>query len=66
MLFMMDFEALLRKIGSFGPFQKRLCLYLVLSSIPNGYLVLSIVFVGVTPPHRCYIEELDGMFNMMM
>ncbi|CAK8690866.1 unnamed protein product [Clavelina lepadiformis] len=56
----MTYEKILKKVGSFGRYQKWLCFYLFLSSVPNGYLVLSIVFAGLTPPHRCYVPELDG------
>ena len=57
---MKSYEKLLDQVGSFGTFQKRLCLYLIISSIPNGYFALSIVFVGIAPPHRCYVDKVEG------
>nr|CAB3266153.1 solute carrier family 22 member 4-like [Phallusia mammillata] len=54
----MSYEDDLNEVGGFGSFQKWLCFYLVLSSIPNGYLVLCIIFTGYKPDHRCRIPDL--------
>uniref|UniRef100_F6YLB5 Major facilitator superfamily (MFS) profile domain-containing protein n=1 Tax=Ciona intestinalis TaxID=7719 RepID=F6YLB5_CIOIN len=55
----MSYEDILKAVGGFGRYQKLLTLLLVVSGIPNGYLVLTIVFVGMTPPHRCCVPGIE-------
>ncbi|XP_078490283.1 solute carrier family 22 member 21-like isoform X2 [Ciona intestinalis] len=55
----MSCENVLKDVGGFGRYQKLLTFFLVVSSIPNGYLVLTIVFVGMTPPHRCCVPGIE-------
>ena len=51
----------LKKVGNFGFFQKRaLFALLSVACCCNSIVVLCSVFVVYTPPHRCFIPELDG------
>ena len=53
-------EELLKKVGTFGRFQKRSLFAIYATSLfCSGIIVICSVFVVYTPPHRCYIAELD-------
>ncbi|KAJ8015162.1 hypothetical protein DPEC_G00023280 [Dallia pectoralis] len=57
---MRDYEEIISIIGEWGPFQKLLFLFLSLSSIPNGYVGMAMIFVADIPAHRCRIPWLNS------
>uniref|UniRef100_A0A8C7P2V3 Major facilitator superfamily (MFS) profile domain-containing protein n=1 Tax=Oncorhynchus mykiss TaxID=8022 RepID=A0A8C7P2V3_ONCMY len=56
---MKDYEEITSFLGEWGPFQKVIFLLLSLSSIPNGYVGMAMVFLADIPPHRCRIPQLN-------
>ncbi|XP_076813851.1 solute carrier family 22 member 4-like isoform X1 [Clavelina lepadiformis] len=52
-------ENLLAPLAKFGSFQTRVVIVAYLTAIVAGPNVWMTVFVVYTPPHRCYIPELD-------
>ncbi|CAK6976291.1 organic cation/carnitine transporter 2 [Scomber scombrus] len=52
---MTDYEAATAFLGEWGRFQQQVFLLLCLSTVPNGYTGMSIVFLADTPPHRCVV-----------
>ncbi|KAK7881815.1 hypothetical protein WMY93_030224 [Mugilogobius chulae] len=50
---MSDFRQILKEIGEFGLFQKRLVAALCLPTFFTGFDVISQVFVGLSFPHHC-------------
>ncbi|XP_077448472.1 organic cation/carnitine transporter 2-like [Stigmatopora argus] len=57
-----DYEADTAFLGDWGPFQRRLCLLLCITMIPNGYGSLVVIFVADTPSHRCLVPM--GALNL--
>ena len=58
-------EKLLKKVGTFGWFQKRLVGTAIFSSMFSASMIVACgVFVVYTPPHRCYIPEIDDDANL--
>ncbi|XP_039273477.2 solute carrier family 22 member 4-like [Styela clava] len=57
----MSYDDILNSIGGWGKYQKWICLLLTLSTIPNGYFTMILVFTSKTPEHRCRIPEIDGL-----
>ena len=58
-------DELLKKVGNFGLFQKKLVASITFSSLFSAsMLVVCNVFVVYTPPHRCYIPEIDENANL--
>ncbi|XP_070699277.1 organic cation/carnitine transporter 2-like [Pempheris klunzingeri] len=52
---MTDYEASVAFLGEWGRFQQQVFFLLCLTTVPNGFSGLSIVFLADTPPHRCFI-----------
>ncbi|XP_040907432.1 solute carrier family 22 member 5-like [Toxotes jaculatrix] len=52
---MTDYEAATAFLGEWGSFQQQVFFLLCLSTVPNGFAALSIVFLADTPPHRCLV-----------
>ncbi|XP_028815465.1 solute carrier family 22 member 4-like isoform X2 [Denticeps clupeoides] len=49
----MDYDEAISFLGEWGPFQKSVFLLLSLSTVPNGYSGMAMVFLSDTPEHRC-------------
>jgi len=57
-------EELMKKVGSFGFFQKRtLCVAYLMSLLTGPTIMLCNVFSVYSPPHRCYIPGVDDNAN---
>ncbi|KAJ8315874.1 hypothetical protein KUTeg_008024 [Tegillarca granosa] len=56
----MRFDDILRHIGEFGPYQKRLYFILCIPMISSGFHAVISVFLTGTPDHRCAIPGLDN------
>ncbi|XP_042286979.1 solute carrier family 22 member 5-like isoform X2 [Thunnus maccoyii] len=52
---MTDYEAATAFLGEWGSFQQQVFFLLCLSTVPNGFTGLSIVFLADTPPHWCVV-----------
>lgn len=52
---MADYEAATAFLGEWGRFQQQVSLLLCLTTVPNGFAGLAIVFLADTPSHRCLI-----------
>nr|XP_032803461.1 solute carrier family 22 member 3-like isoform X1 [Petromyzon marinus] len=49
----MSFDALLRDVGEFGPYQKRVFIMLCLPCTVFSFQYLGVLFLGQVPRHRC-------------
>ncbi|XP_052089051.1 organic cation transporter protein-like [Mytilus californianus] len=56
----MKFDDILKHIGEFGYYQKRLYLLLCLPAISTGCYMMMLVFVMHAPDHRCQIPGLNN------
>ncbi|XP_062380663.1 organic cation/carnitine transporter 2-like isoform X2 [Sardina pilchardus] len=57
---MRDYEEVTSFLGQWGPFQRLVYILLSLSSIPNGYVGMAMVFLADIPPHHCRIPSLNS------
>uniref|UniRef100_A0AAY4BVI9 Major facilitator superfamily (MFS) profile domain-containing protein n=1 Tax=Denticeps clupeoides TaxID=299321 RepID=A0AAY4BVI9_9TELE len=57
---MREYEDVIGFLGVCGPFQRLVYCLLSLSTIPNGYVGLAMVFLADTPAHRCRLPHLNG------
>ncbi|XP_067103419.1 organic cation/carnitine transporter 2-like [Osmerus mordax] len=57
---MLDYEERTAFLGEWGTFQKMVFFLLSLSSIPNGYVGMAMVFLVDIPPHRCWVPGLNS------
>ncbi|XP_063046751.1 organic cation/carnitine transporter 2-like [Engraulis encrasicolus] len=60
---MRDYEEVTSFLGTWGPFQKLVYVLLSLSSIPNGYVGMSMVFLADIPPHHCRVPSLNSSYG---
>lgn len=58
----MKFDDILKRLGEFGPYQRRIYFLLCLPAISCALHKLVWVFVGAVPPHRCQ-TALDTIMN---
>ncbi|KAG5844987.1 hypothetical protein ANANG_G00133990 [Anguilla anguilla] len=56
---MRDYDEITSFLGEWGPFQRTVFVLLSLSSIPNGYGGLCMVFLSDTPRHRCSLPHVN-------
>ncbi|XP_061177670.1 organic cation transporter protein-like [Saccostrea echinata] len=56
----MDFDDILKKIGEFGPYQKRTLALLSITWIIISPVMIYSVFGVATPDHRCGIPDFDN------
>ncbi|XP_047463094.1 solute carrier family 22 member 5-like [Mugil cephalus] len=52
---MADYDTATAFLGEWGRFQQQVSFLLCLTTIPNGFAALAIVFLADTPSHRCLI-----------
>ncbi|XP_062381046.1 organic cation/carnitine transporter 2-like [Sardina pilchardus] len=57
---MSDFDDDTAFLGEWGPYQKLMFILLSLSSIPNGYVGMAMVFLADIPPHHCRLPSLNS------
>ncbi|KAI1883553.1 hypothetical protein AGOR_G00232770 [Albula goreensis] len=57
---MRDYDEITSFLGETGPFQWTIFILLSLSTIPNGYSGMSMVFLSDTPRHYCRPRYLNG------
>ncbi|XP_063078346.1 organic cation/carnitine transporter 2-like [Engraulis encrasicolus] len=60
---MKDYEEAIEFLGVWGPFQRLTFIVLSLNVIPNGYLPLSMVFLGDISPHHCRVPFLNSSYG---
>ncbi|KAL2077664.1 hypothetical protein ACEWY4_027168 [Coilia grayii] len=60
---MKDFDEETAFLGDWGPYQKLIFILLSLSSIPNGYVGMSMVFLADIPPHHCRVPFLNSSYG---
>ncbi|XP_055520971.1 solute carrier family 22 member 13b [Leucoraja erinacea] len=58
---MSEFGEILREVGEFGPFQKRLLLLLCLPYMFVGFHLLAQVFTGADVPHHCRADWISNV-----
>ncbi|KAJ8383082.1 hypothetical protein SKAU_G00038600 [Synaphobranchus kaupii] len=58
---MRDYDEITSFLGEWGPFQSTIFILLSLSTIPNGYGGLSMMFVSDTPHHHCSLPYLNSI-----
>ncbi|XP_050390144.1 organic cation transporter protein-like [Patella vulgata] len=56
----MRFDSILRHIGEFGPYQKRIYFLVCLPGITHGIRMMITAFMQFVPEHRCAIPGLDN------
>ena len=55
----MHFDEIFLYIGEIGVYQALLYVLLGMPSYFSGYMSISMSFLGYTPEHWCYVEELQ-------
>ncbi|XP_048087674.1 solute carrier family 22 member 5-like [Alosa alosa] len=60
---MRDYEEVTSFLGQWGPFQRLMYILLSLSSIPNGYVGMAMVFLADIPPHHCRLPFLNSSYG---
>ena len=58
---MTDYESATAFLGEWGRFQQQVFSLLCLSTIPNGLIGLSVVFLADTPAHRCVVPARHNL-----
>lgn len=48
-------------LGEWGPFQQTVFFLLCASTIPNGFSAFSIIFLGDSPPHHCFVPDSSNL-----
>ena len=55
----LDYDEILDYIGQFGPFQRRIFLWLSLVTTAAGIAVVVFAFTGFEPKYRCRVAECE-------
>ncbi|XP_041118061.1 solute carrier family 22 member 5-like [Polyodon spathula] len=66
---MRDYDEITSFLGEWGPFQRTVFFLLSISTIPNGYVGMSMVFLADIPSHRCklpYLKESGVDLNQSL
>ncbi|XP_072524318.1 solute carrier family 22 member 4-like isoform X2 [Salminus brasiliensis] len=56
----LDYDEVTSFLGEWGPFQLSIFILLSLSTVPNGYSGMAMVFLADTPSYRCRTSRLNG------
>jgi len=56
----LDYDKVLDHIGQFGPFQRRIFLWLSFISAAAGLAVVAFAFIGFEPNYRCRVAHCDN------
>ncbi|KAI8482965.1 hypothetical protein Bbelb_392650 [Branchiostoma belcheri] len=56
---MVHYDTVLKHVGEFGTYQKRMCFFVFLPSLSVGMHMMAMVFLAATPAHRCRAPEGD-------
>ena len=57
----MDFDGVLKQVGEFGRYQRKLFILISLAALPCYYQMLVLVFTAATPKWRCPEENKVGL-----
>ena len=58
-----DFDKVLQHVGPLGPWQYCHVFLLFLVTLSSGIAVVTFVFTGLTPKHRCIIPQCETIEN---
>ncbi|XP_019277599.1 organic cation/carnitine transporter 2 isoform X2 [Panthera pardus] len=58
---MRDYDEVTAFLGEWGPFQRLIFFLLSASIIPNGFNGMSVVFLTLTPEHRCRVPDTANL-----
>ena len=61
-----NLEILIEKIGGWGKYQKIVVVLMSFAFLPMGFFVFAPVFTYYTPPHRCFIPEIDKVSTVQV
>ncbi|CAH1238341.1 SLC22A3 [Branchiostoma lanceolatum] len=56
---MVHYDEILKHVGEFGTYQKRMCFFAFLPSLSVGMHMLAMAFLAATPEHRCTAPEAE-------
>ncbi|XP_041350693.1 organic cation transporter protein-like [Gigantopelta aegis] len=56
----MQFDDILRHVGVFGPYQKRICLLVMIPIVALAIDSMNVIFALATPEHRCSVASLSN------
>lgn len=58
----MDLDDILPDVGEFGAYQQLLLWFVLLPGVlPCGFHAYNQLFMAASPPHWCYVPELDAL-----
>ncbi|KAI8492349.1 hypothetical protein Bbelb_298020 [Branchiostoma belcheri] len=60
---MVHYDTVLKHVGEFGTYQKRMCFFVFLPSLSVGMHMMAMVFLAATPAHRCRAPEGDVLVS---
>jgi len=57
----MTYQDLINEVGGFGPYQKKLCVFLFISTFTCAIGTLTMIFTTYDPGYRCTVPEYDDV-----
>ncbi|KAI8481418.1 hypothetical protein Bbelb_408530 [Branchiostoma belcheri] len=58
---MVHYDEILKHVGEFGTYQKRMCFFAFLPSLSVSMHMLAMAFLAATPEHRCRAPEAEAL-----